>query len=230
MGMIFYEEAVLLKPSKTYTFALILALMGLVLSASIAVPLLWRGFYYLHITALDLPEQTGLSVVEIREAFDEMMDFCVLGEPFGTGVLKWSQSGYEHFVDCAKLFRLDFAVLAVSIGALLVLAVLYRKGLRPVRLAGRGPMFWAGTVPAVGFVVIAGLAALDFDRAFVIFHSLFFPGKTNWIFDWRTDEIILVLPQVFFMNCGILIVGVLFACCVGLIVADIVKRKKAALD
>lgn len=217
------------RPSKAYTLALIVGLMALVLSASIAVPLLWRGFYYLHITALDLPGQTGWSAAEIRAAFDEMMDFCVLGKPFGTGVLKWSQSGYEHFADCAVLFRLDFYVLGLSAAVLAVLAVMHRRGFRAVTMLGRGPMFWAGCALAVSFVVIAGLAALDFDRAFVIFHSLFFPGKTNWIFDWRTDEIILVLPQVFFMNCGILIVGVLFALCIGLMVGDTIKRKKAAL-
>ena len=68
--------------------------------------------------------------------------------------------------------------------------------------------------------VIGGLAALDFDRAFVVFHSLFFPGKSNWIFDWRVDEIILVLPQVVFRNYAILIVGLLLLGCAGLMVAD----------
>ncbi len=216
--------------SKLYTMAVILSVMALVLSASIAVPLVWRGFYYLHITAMDLSGRTGLSVVEIREAFDEMMDYCMWNQPFGTGVLKWSQSGYEHFADCAKLFRLDLTVLAVSAGAMVLLGMLHGKGYRAVPLLGRGPLFWAGGVLAASFAAIAGLAALDFDRAFVIFHSLFFPGKTNWLFDYRTDEIILVLPQEFFRNCGILIVGVLLVCCVGLMAADRLHRKKKPLS
>ena len=70
-------EAAMNQPSKRYTFALILALMALVLSAAIAVPLLWRGFYYLHINALGLPAKTGWTAVEIRAAFNEMMDYCV---------------------------------------------------------------------------------------------------------------------------------------------------------
>ena len=214
--------------SKAYTAAVVVAVMALVLSGAIAVPLLWRGFYYLHITALDLPGQTNWSVIEIREAFDEMMDYCMWGKPFGTGVMKWSEEGYAHFADCAKLFRLDLTVLAVSVGALLVLWLLRRKGWRTVTVMGRGPLFWAGCVEAVSFAVIAGLAALDFDRAFVLFHSLFFPGKTNWIFNWRTDEIILALPQVFFRNCGILIVGVLLICCCVLMVLDLKKNKKQA--
>ena len=61
--------------SKTYTMLLIFAVAMLVLSVSVAVPLVWRGFYYLHIDALELPAETGRTVAEIRGAFDEMMDF-----------------------------------------------------------------------------------------------------------------------------------------------------------
>lgn len=210
------------KDSKLYAAVVILAMMALVLSASIAVPLLWRGFYYLHIEAMDLPARTGWTAEEIRTGFDEMMDFCVFRQPFGTGVMKWSEEGYAHFRDCELLFRLDFTVLAVSLAAVLLLGHMSRD-FRVVPFAGRGPLFWAGSSLAGLFALIAGLAALDFDRAFVVFHTLFFPGKSNWIFDWRVDEIILVLPQDFFMHCGILIVGCLFAGCVGLMLVD---RKK----
>jgi len=211
------------KTSKLYTAAWIIALMALVLSTAIAVPLVWRGFYYLHIEALDLPAKTGWTAEEIRGAFDEMMDFCVFGQPFGTGVLKWSQDGYDHFVDCEVLFRLDFTFLAVALAAVLLL-VLTGREYKAVPLKGKGPMFWAGGILSVSFLVIAGLAALDFDRAFVVFHSLFFPGKTNWIFDYRTDQIIEVLPQVVFRNYAILIVGLLFAGCIGLMLADRKQR------
>lgn len=200
-------------------------LMLLVLSVSIAVPLVCRPFYYIHINALDLPEKTGFTAEEIREAFDEMMDFCVYGEPFGTGVMKWSEDGMSHFADCAKLFRLDFSIVAISAVGLLLCLFLWYRGLRPASLAGRGPLFWSGSVLAVGFVVIAALVAANFDRAFVIFHQIFFPGKDNWIFDSRTDEIIRVLPQAFFRNCAILIVGVLFLLCAVLAWTDRRLRK-----
>ena len=208
--------------SKTYTLLLIFALAVLALSAAVAVPLVWRGFYYLHIEALELPAKTGWTVEEIRAAFDEMMDFCVFRREFGTGVMKWSAEGRSHFADCELLFRLDFTVLAVSLAAVLLLWHM-GKEYEAVPFGNRGPLFWAGAVPAVVFAAVAGLAALDFDRAFVIFHSLFFPGKSNWIFNYRVDEIILVLPQVVFRNYGILIVGMLLVFCIGLMLAD---RKK----
>lgn len=216
-----------MKPtSKFCSIVLTISLMGLVLSGAVAVALLWRGFYFLHIAWLDLPGQTGYSVAEIRDAFNEMMDYCVLDAPFGTGVLKWSQDGYAHFADCQWLFRLDFTVLAVAL-AMVLLLMHMRKDVTFPRLAGRGPMFWAGSVLAGSFVVIAGLAALNFDRAFVVFHTLFFPGKSNWIFDAQVDEIIRILPQAVFRDYAVLIVGLLFAGCIAMMVAD-GKRKNTS--
>lgn len=209
--------------SKTYTMLLIFAVAMLVLSLSVAVPLVWRGFYYLHIDALALPAKTGWTVAEIRGAFDEMMDFCVFRREFGTGVMKWSVEGKSHFADCELLFRMDFTALAVSLAAVLLLWHM-GKDYKAVPFGNRGPLFWAGAVPAIVFAAVAGLAALNFDRAFVIFHSLFFPGKSNWLFDYRVDEIILVLPQVVFRNYGILIVGLLLALSVALMLADRKRR------
>jgi integral membrane protein (TIGR01906 family) len=113
-------------------------------------------------------------------------------------------------------------VLRASLAALLaVLVVCKVKRIRPQRFLGRGPGFWAAAGLGASFLLVGGLAALDFDRAFVIFHSLFFPGKDNWIFDWHTDPIILFLPQDFFRSCAILILALLLVWCAALIAADL---------
>ena len=66
--------------------------------------------------------------------------------------------------------------------------------------------------------LIALLAALNFDGAFTVFHSIFFPGKDNWLFDPVTDPVILILPEAFFRNCAIAIVTVLLTVCIMLVV------------
>ena len=78
------------------------------------------------------------------------------------------------------------------------------------------------------FAVLGGLAATDFNRAFVLFHSLFFPGKTNWIFDGRTDPVIWLLPEQFFASCALLILVLLLVWCALLIGADLwaCRRRK----
>ena len=65
---------------------------------------------------------------------------------------------------------------------------------------GRRPDFAAGVLP------------------FTVFHSIFFPGKDNWLFDPVTDPVILILPEAFFRNCAIAIVTVLLTVCIMLVV------------
>ena len=86
------------------------------------------------------------------------------------------------------------------------------------RLGGRTPGFWAACGLGGLFLLIALLAALDFDGAFTVFHSIFFPGKDNWLFDPVTDPVILILPEAFFRNCAIAIVMVLLTVCIMLVV------------
>lgn len=216
-----------MKQSKLLTIVLAVVLAVILLAGSIAVPILCRPFYYAHIGPLELETRTGFTREEIKTAYDEMLDYCLGGEEFSTGVLRWSESGKDHFTDVRVLFLLDLKVLlgfALFLAALLIAARL--GGLRPRRLLGRGPLFWAGGGLAAAFLLVGGLAALDFDRAFVVFHALFFPGKDNWLFDPRTDEIINILPQEFFMHCALLILGVLLLGCVIFLAADFLRARK----
>lgn len=205
--------------------ALLLALFAI--SASVAAPILCRPFYYVHIEALDLPEKTGWTHEQIREAFDDVMDFLLKGAEFKTGDLAWSGSGMSHFADCKVLFRLDLWLFALTGAALLLLFLVFRhKKTRPARLAGRGPSFWAGTGILLFFSGFGLFAVSDFDRAFNVFHKVFFPGKTNWVFDARSDEIIRVMPEVFFRNCAILI-GVLLLLFVAVFLFFGAKKQQA---
>lgn len=216
-----------MKTSKILSVILSVLTALAVLTGSVAVPLLCRSFYYAHIGPMGL-EEYGLTEAEIQTAYNEMMDFC-LGrrEDFSAGALTFSRSGADHFADVRGLFLLDLRVLGFSLVLLLVSLVLCKvKNLRPHRFLNRGPGFWAAVGLGAVFLVVGGLAALDFDRAFVIFHSVFFPGKDNWIFDWHTDPIILFLPQDFFRDCALLILALLLVWCGCLIGADLWAGKR----
>jgi integral membrane protein (TIGR01906 family) len=190
------------------------ALMLSVLTVSIGLPIYIRPFYYAHIDALAL-ERSGFTAQQIRTAYDQVMDYLTLpGQEFGTGELAYSPQGKDHFVDCKVLFDLNATVLAASIlCAVFIFALRRRLHLPSLRPA----VFCAGIGSLAVPVVVGGLAAVDFESAFVIFHRIFFPGKDNWIFDYRADQIILVLPQEFFRNCAIFIGVGLLALSAGLI-------------
>lgn len=117
------------------------------------------------------------------------------------------------------LFLLAVWVFVAAAGLLLAGAVVCRlRRQRLPRLGGRTPGFWAACGLGGLFLLIALLAALDFDGAFTVFHSIFFPGKDNWLFDPVTDPVILILPEAFFRNCAIAIVMVLLTVCIMLVV------------
>jgi integral membrane protein (TIGR01906 family) len=199
----------------------------LLLTASIGLPIYIRPFYYAHIEAFDLPGRSGYTAEEIREAYDAVLDYLTLpGREFSCGILAFSPEGESHFADCLVLFNLNRNVLLISGGVLAVLLLLGKK-YGPYRLGKRSAAWWAGLLALILPLVLGGLAALDFDRAFVIFHQIFFPGKSNWLFDWRTDPVILILPQEFFRNCAILIGAGLVVFSLSLLIFSTIRDKKA---
>ena len=201
-----------------------LAVALVLLTGSIALPILVRPFYYAHIEPLGLERASGLSREEIVRAYDEVLDFCVgARSTFSAGVLPFSRSGAEHFADCRVLFILDLGLFAGSAAAVGVLAVIERKA-PSHRFHGRGAAFWgaAGLCSVLGAVGV--LAAFDFDGAFTVFHSIFFPGKDNWLFDPATDPIITLMPEEFFRNCAILILAAVVVSCAAVMLC---ARKKS---
>lgn len=215
-----------MRSSKTLSVLMSIVTALAVLTGAIAVPILCRPFYYAHIGPLHLAERTGYTEEEIKTAFDEMMDYCTGGEEFSTGVLKWSESGKSHFTDVRFLFQLDLNLLACTLGLLAAMIFLsFRGRQRPALLLGRGPAFWAGAGLGTVFLIVGALAGMNFDLAFVVFHALFFPGKTNWLFDPSQDQIINILPQEFFRNCAILILALLVVGCAALIIFDLTRKR-----
>ena len=194
-----------------------------VLAGAIALPVLLRPFYFLHIGPLDIESVAELTADQIKTAYNEMMDFCIgITDTFSAGVLPFSREGASHFADVRRLFLLDLWVFVAAAVLLTVLKI--AAGKSRCRLMGHTPGFWSAVGMTVTFVLIAALAAMDFDRAFTVFHKLFFPGKENWLFDPSQDPIILMLPWEFFRNCAILIFAAIVLCCGGLLLQD--RRKK----
>ena len=213
------------------TIILIFSLLILMITFSIGLPIYFRPFYYLHINGLDMVENTRWSYEVIKEAYDEVLDFLVLNRPFGTGELRYSSEGQSHFEDCKILFDLNFYCLLSSFIVSTVIIVLDKlKKIKIQRYLKFSPVFYSSIIAILIPLVVGILASIDFDKAFEVFHTIFFPGKDNWLFDPRTDQIILVMPQEFFRNCAILIGSSLLIITITSIVISIIKRNKLQND
>ena len=184
-----------------------IAVFFFIISFSIGLPIYFRPFYYAHIDAMNLVERSGFTKAEIKEAYNEMLDYLTLPcKEFCTGVMRFSESGASHFADCKLLFNINAAVLVFSAIIVIAMLVLYKHGkIKKPELFGRSAEFWSAVSAIVFPIVLGGLASVNFNKAFTVFHKIFFPGKENWLFDPFQDQIIKVLPETFFMNCAILI-------------------------
>lgn len=214
--------------SKLLAVVLALVVAVFILSASIAVPILLRPFYYAHIGALGLEEKTGLSREQMVQAYDEVMDFSTgRTEEFSAGILPWSPSGRAHFADVRGLFLFDLRVAFVFGFVLLGWLLLGQKSpVQPYRFLDRGFALWGSVGVWVAIMAIGCFALLDFERAFVLFHTVAFPGRYNWYFDPYTDGIIRILPVAFFQNCAVLILMLIALQCAGCIWLDLRRRKR----
>ena len=209
------------------TFIYGIAFICLVVSFSIAVPILWRGFYYLHIDLLDIPSLTSVSKSDLIFSFNELMDSLVFYKPFSEGVFPYSESGMNHFLDCRILFTIDLIVLVVSFVIFFLYLILNRLNvIKLYKIKGFSILFFASFVPIIVLGALAIFALIDVNAAYEFFHAVLFPGKTNWIFDPSEDPIINALPEQFFLDCGILIFGIMLIILLIVIIFNIVRKVK----
>lgn len=209
------------------TLVYALSFIVLVVTFSIAIPILWRDFYFFHIDLLNITEATGYSKQDLIMSFNELMDSLVFYKPFSEGVFDYSISGMNHFLDCRILFTLDLVALPISFIIFLVYIILIKLNfIKVYRIKGMSILFYASFVPIVVLGALAIFGLIDVNSAYAFFHAVLFPGKDNWVFNPYTDPIINALPEQFFLDCGILIFGVMLLILLVVIIFNIVRKVK----
>ena len=89
----------------------------------------------------------------------------------------------------------------------------------------------AGAIIALATpLMLAVPLAIDFDRAFVVFHEIAFDNEL-WIFDPRTDPIIDYLPEALFMRNAFAILVVMIVLSVAaILVGRRLRRRVRPVD
>ena len=154
------------------------------------------------------PEATGLAPEEYPAMGSLTAAFLT-----GTGRFQMTRTGengeeipyfhdYEeaHMEDVRGLIRLDTAVMWVTLAAAALLAAAGIL-LRNLRAFARGILLGLGILLAVlaGFLA---WALIDFEGLFITFHRVAFTND-GWLLDPRTDLLIRLMPEVFFMRLGV---------------------------
>lgn len=162
----------------------------------------FRSLYYFDIDYLKITETSGFSKELIIENYDALIDYC---SPFYKGELEFpsiaqSPSGTSHFAEVKVIFNLFFYT-GILCFCFLIPLVLYKRKKKQIRYL----LF--SSITSVLLPIIVGMAcAINFEKAFVIFHQLFFQND-DWIFDPNFDPVILILPETFFLHCACIVIA-----------------------
>ena len=219
------------------------SLMIVFLITSVEAVAYWTPHYYeneytryqvaddVHMEMDDLLYVTDEMMAYLRGSRDDLnIDTVVDGMPREF----FNAREKAHMADVRNLFlgglalrRLCLFLAAASV-ALLALLKIPLKHLLP-------RMLCAGTVLFLGVTaLLAGIISTDFTKYFIIFHKIFFTNDL-WQLDPRTDLLINIVPEPFFMDTAarigitfFLMTGTLFLLCLACILLERRRDKSGA--
>lgn len=192
------------------------ALLLILLYCAIMVPTFQMGFYQRQFERNRVEQVIGIERDELIRVTTHLMaymrgredDLQITAVVQGTERPFFSQREIDHMVDVRDLFAggaLIFqgaVIVFVVTGAFFMLIA--KSSLTTLARIHRNTNIAVLTFLALLTVVIA----LDFTRAFDIFHEIFF-NNDYWILNPQVDLLINMVPEPFFVNIGIY-VAVLF--------------------
>ena len=106
----------------------------------------------------------------------------------------------DLFVQAIFLRKVCLGIIVLSVMLMILLKARISRVLPASLCIGTGLFFGLAAV-------LAAIISTDFTRYFVIFHHIFFDNNL-WILDPRTDLLINIVPEGFFMDTAARIAGV----------------------
>lgn len=208
------------------------SLVFILLITSVEAVAYWTpGYYEKEYTKYNVTAAVRMEMSDLLEVTEEMMaylrgnrkDLHVETIVDGQAREFFNEREIAHMEDVRDLFvgAIILRRAAIGIIAISLLILVFLKSdlfwLIPRTIcAGAGMLFLA-------IAVLAGIIATDFTRYFTIFHEIFFDNDL-WLLDPRTDLLINIVPEPFFVDTAARIavtfgvsILVLFLICIWLI-------------
>ena len=113
-----------------------------------------------------------------------------------------SKNGEIHFFEVKRIFL--FIYLAISVILFITLIYILIKKINNKKLYIYKDLNYGANTLILFICILAFSMYLDFSKAFIIFHKIFFRNN-YWIFDESLDPIIKVLPEEVFIIYAIVI-------------------------
>lgn len=190
---------------KSYKKRIADALLGLTITVTVvcmavSITVMFKPLYYFDIGHLNIAEKSGYTQEQCVRNYDILIDYNLIGGPdkLEFADMGMSEQGRIHFEEVKAIFTAAQWIGAAGTAAVILL--LCRR---------RDPHWLKASVMSASAICAAVLTAIivDWRRTFAAMHEIFFRND-YWIFNPDTDPIIRLLPNMFFMHCGIMIIGI----------------------
>lgn len=182
--------------------ALIIALLLI----SVDIHSFYRPLFDQTYAQMDTAREIGVSELELRQATTVLLDYIrddrgdldLTVNVDGVAQPMFNEREVEHMVDVKVLYRnamnVKWICLATFVVGLIALVM--------IRKQDRARLFFraikvALTVSLIVMSIVFVFLMVDFERFWTSFHKLFFSNDL-WILDPRTDNLILMVPTLFF--------------------------------
>lgn len=196
------------------------------IALALLITINFKPLFYFDIDHLGLVEFSGYSKEVIIRNYDALIEYC---SPFFTDSLNFpdfsaSKSGLFHFEEVKAIFNLIYICGLTCLFIYIPMAIYKTKNKCYSFLKISG--LTAILLPAI----VAVLCAINFNKLFILFHEVVF-NNDDWLFNYKTDPVILILPEDFFMHCLIMIILIVVLMAISMITTySIIKRKLPAQE
>jgi len=215
-------------------YVVAICLLVLIASQSVIVPTFFTPFFRWQYARNEVAHTIQVSDDELMRVTTELLDYMrgrrdsiedVYAVVAGQERRFFSDIEIRHMIDVRVLYDRLFVVRNIAffamIAVVLAMMLFKYKVLYVLAHCSRNVLLTFLLLAAV----TVGVIAIDFDRAFYIFHVLFFDND-YWILDPRVDLLINMVPLEFFIHISIFIALILVLLPLAIILAATVYLKK----
>ena len=201
---------------KVYLNSVLKILMGIftaisIIAISTIIALNLRFIYKFIIDKYDLVNITGVSGENLMNDYSGLINY--LQNPFIEQLrfknFAMSPYGEIHFYEVKRIFiSLIIIALIFIIGNFIYVIACKIKGYKYFGRRIIGNLNSGSNILIMFFIILVAAYIIDFSKAFIIFHKIFFKND-YWVFDENMDPIINALPEDLFMIYGAIILGII---------------------
>jgi integral membrane protein (TIGR01906 family) len=186
-------------------------------------------FFNWHYERRDIPQVIGIELDELMAVTTELLDYMrgrrddlVIYADFSDGSRREFFTDHTeliHMVDVLELYNMGFMIRNVSFWLLifLFLAMLLLKYPALEVLARCCREVITGFLILTALLVI--IIAIDFGRAFEVFHLMFF-NNDYWVLNPAQSLLLNMVPQIFFVEISIFVGSLFLAFSAAIIIAS----------